>query len=310
MVWRTARTLDAALAGRVLTRSDFRVPRYATTDLTGRTVTETLSRGKHLLTRVDGGVTIHTHLRMDGSWRVRAGRLAAAAITGSGWCWLTMPGRRVGRLLGVVEVLPTKDEEKVVGHLGPDLLGPDWDPDEAVRRLRAGPDRPVGEALLDQRNLAGIGNFTRPRCCSCAGSTRGAGRRHHGPDGPGRSGAAAAGRQQEPDRPGDHRRGRARPGNLGIRQAGPPCRRCGTQIRSTGRSGTSRADQGTDNEERVTFGGPAVSRPPGDQPRRPHIDAACRGCPPARRMRASVRAGGYASRLRNRISPAISAITA
>src|SRR5580704_11521744 len=70
VVWRTARTLDEALTARVLARSDFRVPRYATTDLTGREVIETASRGKHLLTRVDGGITVHTHLRMDGSWRI------------------------------------------------------------------------------------------------------------------------------------------------------------------------------------------------------------------------------------------------
>src|SRR5258708_37550657 len=70
VVWRTARQLHDALAGRVLVRSDFRVPRFATTDLTGRTVTEVLSRGKHLLIRVDGDITVHTHLRMDGSWRI------------------------------------------------------------------------------------------------------------------------------------------------------------------------------------------------------------------------------------------------
>src|SRR5260370_17993618 len=71
VVWRVARQLDAALADRVLTRSDFRVPRFATTNLTGRSVHRAISRGKHLLIRVDGGVTIHTHLRMDGSWRIR-----------------------------------------------------------------------------------------------------------------------------------------------------------------------------------------------------------------------------------------------
>src|SRR4029077_3133179 len=66
-----ARQLDAALTDRALTRSDFRVPRFATTNLTGRSVHQALSRGKHLLIRVDGAVTIHTHLRMDGSWRIR-----------------------------------------------------------------------------------------------------------------------------------------------------------------------------------------------------------------------------------------------
>ncbi len=159
MVWRTARQLDDALTGLVLTRSDFRVPRYATTDLTGRLVTETRSRGKHLLTRVDGGLTIHTHLRMDGSWRIRPAAGPAPrdfrvrlVLANASW-------QAIGHQLGVVEVLATRNEERVVGHLGPDLLGPDWDAAEAVRRLREQPERPAREALLDQGNLAGIGNI-------------------------------------------------------------------------------------------------------------------------------------------------------
>ncbi|HEY7145310.1 MAG TPA: DNA-formamidopyrimidine glycosylase family protein [Streptosporangiaceae bacterium] len=161
MVWRTARRLDDALAGRVLTRSDFRVPRYATTDLTGRMVTGTESRGKHLLTRVDGGLTVHTHLRMDGSWRVRAAGQAPPrdhrvrlVLGNDHW-------DAIGHQLGIVEILRSQNEERVVGHLGPDLLGPGWDAAEAVRRLLAQPGRPVSEALLDQRNLAGIGNIYR-----------------------------------------------------------------------------------------------------------------------------------------------------
>ncbi len=134
------------------------MPRYATTDLTGRQVTESVSRGKHLLTRVEGGVTVHTHLKMDGSWRVRpaserqAGGHRIRLVLGND-TW-----QAIGYQLGIVEVLRTAREDEVVGHLGPDLLGPDWDPAEAVRRLRAGPERPIGDALLDQRNLAGIGN--------------------------------------------------------------------------------------------------------------------------------------------------------
>src|SRR5262245_35835503 len=71
-VYRTAAKLRGALDGQVLTRSDFRVPRHATADLTGRAVITTVSRGKHLLTRVEGDLTVHTHLRMDGSWQVMA----------------------------------------------------------------------------------------------------------------------------------------------------------------------------------------------------------------------------------------------
>ena len=69
-VWLTARRLREALADRVLTRADLRVPKLATTNLTGRRVEEAVSRGKHLLTRLEGGWTLHSHLRMDGAWRV------------------------------------------------------------------------------------------------------------------------------------------------------------------------------------------------------------------------------------------------
>src|SRR5258708_6277493 len=158
-VWRAARRLDEALAGRVLTRSDFRVPRFATTDLTGRAVTENVSRGKHLLTRVDGGLTVHTHLRMDGSWRIRP---ASGYLPRDHRIRLVLGNdsrQALGYQLGIVEVLPTENEARVVGHLGPDLLGPGWNAAEAVRRLPADPDQPVGEALLDQRNLAAIGNL-------------------------------------------------------------------------------------------------------------------------------------------------------
>jgi len=159
VVWYTARRLHEALAGRALTRSDFRVPRLATADLTGDVVTETVSRGKHLLTRTRGGLTVHTHLRMDGAWRVQP---AADPIRESYRIRLILANddcQAVGYQLGVVELVRTSQEARVTGHLGPDLLGADWDEAEAVRRLSAEPGRPIGEALLDQRNLAGIGNL-------------------------------------------------------------------------------------------------------------------------------------------------------
>lgn len=159
-VFRTARSLHRALAGRELTVTDFRVPRCATVDLTGQTVAEVVPRGKHLLARTGEGVTVHSHLKMEGRWLVyRAGRSwrrddyrIRAVLANAGYV-------AVGRLLGILEVLPTGEEEKVVGHLGPDLLGADWDLAEALRRLQAAPERPIVDALLDQRNLAGIGNL-------------------------------------------------------------------------------------------------------------------------------------------------------
>src|SRR5690606_28768233 len=75
----------------------------------------------------------------------------------------------VGVRLGMVDLLPTEREDQVIGHLGPDLLGPNWDPAEAARRLRRHPDTTIGEALLDQRNLAGIGTIWRSETLFLAG---------------------------------------------------------------------------------------------------------------------------------------------
>jgi endonuclease-8 len=154
VVWYTARQLHEALAGRVLTRSDFRVPRYATASLAGQVVTEAVAHGKHLLIRTSGGLTVHTHLKMDGFWRVRpAGTPLGDAhkvrliLANDKW-------QAAGYLLGITELLPASAEHRVTGHLGPDLLGPDWDPDEAARRILAQPGRPIGEALLALVTLA------------------------------------------------------------------------------------------------------------------------------------------------------------
>lgn len=160
-VFRLAKRLRA-LDGHTLARSEFRVPRFATIDLAGQVLVEHETHGKHLLTRFDGGGTLHTHLKMSGSW----------TVTGTG---KRLPRRldhqvRVllrfadgptahGIDLPVVEYLPTRDERDVVGHLGPDPLRDDWDAAEAARRLAADPARPLAPALLDQRNLAGLGNL-------------------------------------------------------------------------------------------------------------------------------------------------------
>ena len=81
----------------------------------------------------------------------------------------TEPWVAVGFRLATVELLPTEREHQAVGHLGPDVLGPDWDPAEALRRLIADPDRPIGEVLLDQRVMAGPGNIYRNEVCFLLG---------------------------------------------------------------------------------------------------------------------------------------------
>jgi len=168
-VFRAAGRLHAALAGKVLTRSDFRVPAFATLDLVGRTVDEVVPRGKHILHRI-GDLTVHSHLKMEGRWDVYA--------PGDRWRRPAHQARAildaddvstVGFALGVLEVVPRDQESEIVGYLGPDLLGPDWDAGLAEANLTADPARPVGLALLDQRVLAGLGNVYRNELCFLRG---------------------------------------------------------------------------------------------------------------------------------------------
>ncbi|MDT4910456.1 MAG: endonuclease [Pseudonocardiales bacterium] len=160
-VWLSARRLNQGLSGLLLTVFDLRVPELATVDLRGTAVTEVVARGKHLLIRLDDGHTLHSHLRMDGSWYLsRAGQRPRRH-----------PGHMIRAQLGNVEwlatgyrvhdlrLVATSAEAELVGHLGPDLLGPDWDLDVAVRRLLREPATAIAEALLQQNNLAGIGNL-------------------------------------------------------------------------------------------------------------------------------------------------------
>jgi endonuclease-8 len=233
VVWQTARRLQKALAGRTLTRSDFRVPRLATVDLTGDVITETVSRGKHLLTRTRNGLTVHTHLRMDGTWRVQP---AAERIRDDHRIRLVLANedwQAIGYQLGVVELIRTSEESQVTGHLGPDLLGSDWDSDEAVRRLSAEPDRPIGEALLDQRNLAGIGNVYKAEVLFLRGVNP------WQPTGAVPDLGALVNLARRLLEANKERRGHVTTGNLQRGQEhwvygrrGRACRRCGTPVRS------------------------------------------------------------------------------
>jgi endonuclease-8 len=160
-VWRTAQRLHAALSGKPIVEADLRWPGISTADLRGRATIEVVSRGKHLMHRVEGGLTLHSHLRMEGQWRVEATPSLAtrwrrnpqlrALVSASDWTAL-------GLRLGMLDLVPTARESDLVGHLGPDVLGPDWDAGRAVDNL-ARAHVPLGQALLDQRNLAGVGTM-------------------------------------------------------------------------------------------------------------------------------------------------------
>lgn len=160
-VARTAARLHAAFAGQPLVRCDLRWGSLATRDLTGAVTLEVVARGKHLLHRFDTGLTLHSHLRMEGQWRVlRTDRLAGAALRrhdvravlgAATWSAL-------GTRLGMLDLVPTADEHLLVGRLGPDILDPNLDL-PGVAAAVGGDPRPLGEVLLDQRVLAGIGTF-------------------------------------------------------------------------------------------------------------------------------------------------------
>ncbi|WP_310964634.1 DNA-formamidopyrimidine glycosylase family protein [Nocardioides terrisoli] len=167
-VWQAAKRLRR-LDDQILVHTDFRLPSLATTDLAGSRVLTTRSRGKHLLTRLDSGLSLHSHLKMEGSWAVhdRGARWRKPAHTAR-VVLQTESLEAVGSQI-VLDLLPSDREDEYVGRLGPDLLGDDWDPDEAVRRLAAQPAVPLADALLDQRNLAGIGNVYKCELCFLTG---------------------------------------------------------------------------------------------------------------------------------------------
>ena len=182
---RLADRLRPVLAGRTLTRTDFRVPQLAVLDLAGRTVEQVRPRAKYLLVQA-GDLTVLSHLKMDGSWEAYPladsdGRPLTPRWRHPGWqarCVLeTVEHQVVGFSLGILEVVPTADVADRLGFLGPDLLAPEWeDPVRAeqlladgVRRLEQDPDRPVGLALLDQRLVSGIGNIYRCETLLLAG---------------------------------------------------------------------------------------------------------------------------------------------
>lgn len=247
-VWFTAARLNDALAGGRLVRFELRVPRHATADLTGSVVREVVSRGKHLLMRIEPDVTLHSHLGMEGSWRLRptSGRVPGPRAAGVRAVLMTDAWLAIGSDLARLDVVRSDRESELVGHLGPDLLGPDWDAAEAVRRLSASPDRPVAEALLDQSNLAGIGNVYQAELLFLRGVH---------PQTP----LASAGDVDRLVRlarelllanrssPGHVTTGDRRPGRRHwvYRRGGSPCRRCGTLI--------ERGRIGAPGEQRVAF---------------------------------------------------------
>ena len=155
---RLAEKITARFAGQRCVRSVTRDPRLTHVDFTGAALTGADAVGKHLFIRFDDGRTLYAHLRLTGSFVV------GPSATETAWrrrveLWME-DGRLTGVDVPILGVVATADEDRIIGHLGPDLCGAEPpDLDEVTDRLQREPDSPLAGALLDQRNVAGFGNL-------------------------------------------------------------------------------------------------------------------------------------------------------
>jgi endonuclease-8 len=231
--------MDEALAGERLVRAELRHPRLVDTPLTGRTVLGVRSVGKHLFTRFDDGSSLHTHFKMDGAWHLYRPGEKWRDRAHDARAVLETPQRvAVGFRLHDMALVRTDRESELVGHLGPDLLAADWSDamaEEATRRLAEQADREIGDALADQRVMAGVGNLYKAEVCFLLGVSPWT-RIGDLPDGTVARAVALSRKlllrnafRPEQSTTGEIRRGRQ---HWVYQRTGRGCLRCGTAIRS------------------------------------------------------------------------------
>ena len=217
--------------------------------LGGRAVRAVEARGKHLLLRFEGDLTLHSHLRMTGSWRVLPEGARWPRSPRRAWLVIRRGDRVVVQFDGPVLELMTdgrsRFDQRLAG-LGPDIVGADWDERRFLRRLRDDdPTRPIGDALLDQRTLAGTGNLWKVEGCFLAGVDPWRPVRRVSDDEALAIVRACRPRMQQSARDGVQDRFKVIYG-----RAGRPCPRCGTSI--------AQRPQGLDN--RLTYWCPGCQR--------------------------------------------------
>ncbi|HWF36003.1 MAG TPA: DNA-formamidopyrimidine glycosylase family protein [Solirubrobacteraceae bacterium] len=217
--------------------------------LAGRTVHSVEPYGKHLFLRFEGGLAIHSHLRMTGAWGVYPIGRRWRRSRHRAWLVLGAQGSDVVQFDGPVLELMTEGRTRFdqrLAALGPDVLADELDRERFLRRLRADdPTRGIGDALLDQTTIAGIGNMWKAEACWEAGVD------------PWRPVREVSDEEAvaivELVRPRMQRSGELGPRVIERRiydRAGQPCPRCGARVQARG--------QGDDN--RTTFWCPACQR--------------------------------------------------
>ena len=192
----------------------------------GRVLESVEAVGKNLLLRFEGGIVVRSHLRMTGRWRVEPRGGARAGLP-----WLVLRGEALEGVLWNGPVLTL--ESRNVRRLGPDVLADEFDLDAAVARLRGAGDRLLGEALQDQRLLAGVGNMWMAEALWTILVSPWL-RVRDASDDMLRDAVAAARRLMQ------EALGTGRPGRQVYRRAGRPCLRCGTIVRSRGQGDDNR----------------------------------------------------------------------
>lgn len=267
-IFRTADVLRAVLVGRPITAARAqprpglrRVPDLSV--LVGTTVNDVRARGKHLLIGFDNGLTLRSHLRMSGSWhRYRPGEAWKRPMHRASAVLETAESVAVAFDTPVVELLTDADLRRSppLRNLGPDLLGRDFDEAEALHRLRERDGEELGNALLDQRAVAGIGNVYKSEVAFLERLDPWAPVRRFENDELARS-LRTARRLLRANVRGGARvttASRARGEGLWVYgRGGRPCRRCGTLIRQ-GRQGEL---------ARLTYWCPRCQPPRGTTPR-------------------------------------------
>ena len=248
-----ARRVGAALVGKEITSLETPQPRHGRDRwperLAGRSVRAVDSHGKHLFVRFEGDLTIHSHLRMTGKWGVYRNGERWRRSPWRAWLVVRTADHQVVQFDGPVLELMTESRTRFdqrLAALGPDILGEEMDERAFLHRLRGDdPTRGIGDALLDQRNVAGIGNIWKCESCFAAGVD------------PWRAVAAVTNeealaivRAARPAMQASAEHGGARLEPLVYERAGLPCPRCGTTLRARG--------QGDDN--RTTFWCPGCQR--------------------------------------------------